>query len=182
MSWTPSTVTCRDVTPSMMSRAPGMDAVPFVRKSSRLCPGSGLKVGSGQGKSFSKLMIGKRTAFPAGTSQARVTGGVSGVPGVSARNQTGPDCSLAQSVPLVSNVGLLSNGCDKSHCHHPSDHGAYVCPNALECGGRTPGLALAACAIVAPNRRDATSIVASMYQLLLILFISTLLTTDRLRR
>src|SRR5262245_22104712 len=119
-------------------------------------------------------MIGKRTAFPTGTSQARVTGGVSGVPGVPARNQTGPDCSLAQSIPLVSNVGLLSDGWDNSHRHHLTDHSAYVFPNASECGGRTPGLGFAASAIGAANRRSATSIVASMCERLLIRFIPML--------
>src|SRR5262245_30922228 len=117
-------------------------------------------------------MIGKRTAFPAGTSQARVIADFTGEP---ARNQTGPDCPLAQSVPLVSIVGLLSNGWDNSHRHHLTDHSAYVFPNASECGGRTPGLGFAASAVAADNKRSATRIVASMCQRPLIRFIPMLL-------
>jgi hypothetical protein len=68
----------------------------------------------------SALMMGKKSAVPAGTVQLGL--GLGAPP----KNHTGPDCPALQSA--VPNSGLESKGSEKNHCHHRALHSPYDNP------------------------------------------------------
>src|SRR2546422_4602757 len=120
---------------------PKWKPVTQARSSASLSPWNG----GASSVEHSTLMIGKNSAFPAGTVQSRTA--VPDTLMTPVRNQTGPSCALAplEQLPPSSKNGFCSTGNENAHCHHFALHSPYVMPYALAFGGMTPGLGFCAC-------------------------------------
>ena len=86
----------------------------------------------------STLRVGKRIAFPAGTTQpSRVTAPTR----LPARKNTGPfGWSLPHSTPERADCGFSDKGIARAHCHQAADQSPYVRPNTTSLGGKTSWL------------------------------------------
>src|SRR5207237_9991227 len=101
--------------------------------------------------------MGKKSAFPSGTSQGRTA--VPDVLKTPVKNQTSPDWPFVPFLQVVSSKnGFLSTGSEYAHCHHFALHSPYVKPNGRESGGKTPGLELCASAGAEIGDRSSTAI------------------------